>query len=78
MTQVDLINFIGNLALHQGMVTSIKDDPSDETILTIASADNISLTKNEIEFIRNQIDPIDKFCIAVQPIVYDGNGGKSR
>lgn len=78
MTQVDLINFIGNLALHPGVVTKIKDDPSDETILTIASADNISLTKKEIEFIRTQIDPINNFCTAIQPIVYDGNGGKSR
>jgi hypothetical protein len=60
------------------MVTRIKDDPSDETITTIASADNIALTNNEIEFIRKQIDPINNFCIAIQPIVYDGNGGKSR
>lgn len=78
MTQINLINFLGNLALSDGLSTKIKTDPTNLTIQTIASQLNISLSDKEIELIKDKNEDIEIFCKAVQPIVYDGNGGKSR
>ena len=78
MTQQNLCNFIGNLAISDGLATRIKNDPSDQTIQTIASQLNTPLTPEEINFIKDKNVEIESFCVAIQPVQYDGNGGKSR
>ncbi len=78
MTQQNLINFLGNLAISDGLATTIKNDPSDQTIQAIASQLNTPLSQTEIDFIKEANVDIESFCIAIQPVQYDGNGGKSR
>jgi hypothetical protein len=78
LTQKDLVNFLGTLALSDGLATSIRSDPTDQTIQRIASELSISLSQAEIDLIKDKNVEIEVFCKAVQPIVYDGNGGKSR
>lgn len=78
MTQQNLINFIGSIAISDGLATTIKNDPSDQTIQTIASQLNTPLTQEEINFIKEKNIEIESFCVKIQPVRYDGNGGKSR
>jgi hypothetical protein len=78
LTQDQFIKFIGALVLSDGLSGQIRTDSSDQTITTIASQKGATLSPTEIEFIRNHIGEIDSFCVAIQPIEYDGNGGKSR
>ena len=78
MTQDQFIKFIGALVLSDGLSGRIKSDSSDQTITTIANQKDAQLSAEEIAFIRDHIGEIDNFCVAIQPITYDGNGGKSR
>jgi hypothetical protein len=78
LTQDQFVKFIGAIVLSDGLSGQIKSDPSDQTITTIANQKDANLSPKEIAFIRDRIADIDNFCIAIQPIKYDGNGGKSR
>jgi hypothetical protein len=78
LTQDQFIKFIGDLVLSDGLSGQIRNDSSDQTITTIAKKKGADLSPPEVEFIRKHIDKIDSFCVAIQPIEYDGNGGKSR
>ena len=77
MTQDQFIKFIGALVLSDGLSGQIKTNSSDQTITTIARRLNIELSPKEIEFIREHINEIDDFCIAIQPIDFDRRPGKS-
>jgi hypothetical protein len=77
LTQDQFIKFIGDLVLSDGLSGQIRNDSSDQTITTIASQLNIALSPKEIEFIRDHIDEIDDFCVAIQPIDFDRRPGKS-
>lgn len=78
MTQDQFIKFIGALVLSDGLSSHIRNDSSDQTITTIANQKGANLSTTEVEFIRDHIGEIDDFCVTIQPITYDGNGGKSR
>ncbi len=62
MTQINLVNFLGSLALSDGLSTKIKTDPTNQTIQTIASQLNISLSDKEIELIKDKNEDIEIFC----------------
>jgi hypothetical protein len=64
--------------MSDGLATKIKEDPSEQTIQMIATQLNIPLTPEETNFIKETNVEIESFCVAIQPIQYDGNGGKSR
>jgi hypothetical protein len=77
LTQDQFIKFIGALVLSDGLSGRIKSDSSDQSITAVAQHLNIELSPKEIEFIRDHIGEIVKFCVSLQPIDFDRRPGKS-